>query len=262
MNTVAAVAVTFALSACSATPDAGQEAVLVSKPWFFGHGGVDDEPVKAGRAFIAPSTQAIYVDVKPAEWDVKFSDLMSKDGVPLHFDATIVLQVTDSVGLIKNFGDNWYGNNIDSVFRNRVRQAVRKYGMNEVAIDTSAVEAIDNEVTAAMQTYIAQAKIPVRLIRLTVGKANPPDSVKDQRVKTAQEEQRRKTEDMTRQAEDARKAAEASRAAADNAYRGEMGLSPQQFVELERIHMMKDACSKETCTFIIGNASPVVTAKN
>jgi len=27
------------------TPDAGHEVVLVGKPWFFGHGGADKDPV-------------------------------------------------------------------------------------------------------------------------------------------------------------------------------------------------------------------------
>ena len=31
-----------------ASPDPGQEAVLVRKPWLFGHGGVEGTPVKTG----------------------------------------------------------------------------------------------------------------------------------------------------------------------------------------------------------------------
>lgn len=249
-----------ALSACSsASPDAGQEAVLIKKPMFFGHGGIADTPVKSGRSFIALTTDAIYVNMQPQEWSVPFEDLMTKDGVPMHFDASMVVQVTDSVKLIRNFGPKWFENNIDSVLRNRVRQAVRKHGMNEVAIDTVAIDSIDAEVSAAMRDYIAKSGLPVRLIRLTVGKANPPDSIKDQRVATAREEQRQKTEAMTQEAEVARKAAEQARAEADNAYRTSMNLSPEQFVDLQRINMQRDVCLKGGCTFIAGSAAPIIS---
>jgi len=253
-----------ALSGCGyVSPDAGQEAVLIQKPWFFGHGGVDDEPVKTGAAVVALSTSRVYVDMKPTEWSVPFNDLMTKDGVPMHFDATAVLQITDSVGMVKRFGERWFENNVDSVLRSLVRQSVRKHGMNEVAIDTSAIDAIDSEVTTGLKAYIERAGIPVRLIRFTVGKANPPDAIKDQRVRTAGEEQRQKTEAMTQAAEVARKQAEIARAEADNAYRQQMSLSPEQFVELERIKMMRDACAgdKGGCTFIVGNGTALVNRK-
>ena len=38
-------------SCTSVTPDAGQEAVLVHKPWFFGTGGVDNTPVETGLEY-------------------------------------------------------------------------------------------------------------------------------------------------------------------------------------------------------------------
>jgi hypothetical protein len=33
--------------------------------------------------------------------------------VPIGFHAVIVLQVVDSLALIKNFGPNWYQNNVE-----------------------------------------------------------------------------------------------------------------------------------------------------
>jgi hypothetical protein len=35
-----------------------------------------------------------------------------------------------------------------------------------------------------MTDYIAQAKLPLKLIDVTVGRANPPDSIKSQRIET------------------------------------------------------------------------------
>lgn len=48
------------LGACSSyAPDAGHEVVLVEKPLFFGHGGIDNDPVRTGRTFAALTTDGI-----------------------------------------------------------------------------------------------------------------------------------------------------------------------------------------------------------
>lgn len=260
-NIIIAVAA-LAVSACHyVSPDAGQEAVLIQKPYLFGHGGVVDTPVKTGAELVALSTSAVYVDVKPVQYTVEFDDLMSKDGIPLDFNSAIRLQVTDTVDLIKRYGPDWYKTNVDNAYRELVRQAVRKYGMNEVAIDTNAIDQIDNQVTQGMQRYLKSASLPVRLVSLTVGKANPPELIKNQRIRTAEEQQRQITEAQTKLAEDARKEAETARAIADNAYRQQMSLSPEQFVDLQRIGMQRDVCMKGGCTFINGNATPVLSSR-
>lgn len=253
------VSLVFLLSACHrVAPDAGHEAVLIKKPWFFGHGGVSSAPVLSGATWVAVSTDAVIVSKQPQQFAVHFEDLMSSDGVPLDFDAVIRLQITDSVKLIKDFGPHWYQNNILAEFQNRVRQAVRKHGMNETAISTKAIEEIDDEITASMQKYLDSISFPAKLIQVTVGKANPPDSVKHQRIQTASEQQRQETEKQKKLAEDQRKQAEISRASADNAYREAMQLSPEQFLRLETINMQKSVCQKGNCTFVVGSVAPIL----
>ena len=44
--------------------------------------------------------------------------------MPLDFHAIINLQVTDAVTIVKNFGPNWYKNNVEQEFAQQVRQAV------------------------------------------------------------------------------------------------------------------------------------------
>lgn len=258
------VASVIMVSGCSrANAGAGHEIVLIEKPMIFGHGGVDDRPVKAGSEFIALTTDEVDVDMQPQQHQLHFDDIMSSDGVPLDFDAIIRLQVTDSVSLIKNFGPKWYENNVEKEFSNRVRQAVRKHGMNETAINTVAIDAIDTEVSAAMNAYIDSAKLPMKLIQITVGKANPPDSVKNQRIETAAQEQRALTEQKKKLAEDQRKMAEQSRAEADNAFRNAMQMSPEQYLRLETIKMQRDVCAGGHCTFVLtdGKVTPIVNTK-
>jgi regulator of protease activity HflC (stomatin/prohibitin superfamily) len=242
------------LAGCSVySPDAGHEVVLVEKPWLFGHGGVDPESVKTGRTFAAFTTDGVDVWMQPQKFETEMGDTMTSDGVPITFHAIIILQVVDSVSLIKNFGSEWYKNNLEEQFKTMVRQAVRKHGMNETAISTTALDAIDSEIRDELMVFLRDKALPVKLITMTVGKANPPDAIKHQRIETAAQEQRVNTEKQRKLAEDVRLQAEQSRANADNAYRESMHLSP------ENIEMQTEVCGergKATCTFLNG-VSPV-----
>ena len=241
------------LASCRAVvPGPGQEAVLTRYPFVFGSGGVVDSPATTGRNWVWFTTEPTYVDIRPQQFAMQFEDIMSADGVPLDFNAVVRLQVTNSVRLIEGFGAQWFEQNVAIEFQNRVRQAVRKHGMNETAISTEAIDDIDAEVTEEMENYIRDAQLPLRLVQVTVGRANPPDAVETQRVETATQQQRQLTENERRLAEDSRLAAEQSRALADNAYRNSLGLSPAQFVALQEIEMQREVCAIEAsrCIFV------------
>jgi len=259
----AAVLIVFALAAAMAgcksiAPDAGHEVVLVEKPMFMGHGGIDPEPVRTGRAFVAATTDGIDVNMQPVAFQQDLPDTMTADGVPVSFHAIMNIRVTDSVKLISQFGTNWYANNLDAPFMSLVRQQVRQHGMNEVAISASAIDSIDAEITKGLNSFIIAKKLPVELITLTIGRAIPPDAVKNQRIETATQEQRIQTEQQKKLAEDARALSEQSRAKADNAYRQAMQLSPEQFIQLETVKMMERACGNGNCTFVPPGTSVMV----
>lgn len=260
------------LAACGrAAPDPGEEGVLVYKPWFFGHGGIGGDPVKPGLSFTAWTTNTLYVSTTPQAFDIKYDDIMSADGIPLDFHATLTLQVTDSVSLVRNFNGGgaengtenkaWYTNNIEPVENNYVRDAFKEHDMHSLAIASSGTNAVEAEVKARLAAYISERHIPATIVNFTLGRINPPQPIKTQRIKTAEEQQRQQTELQTKIAEDNRKSAETARAVADDAYRNTMGLSPEQFVELQRINMMQKVCDNKSCTFIVGNASALVNAK-
>jgi len=261
MRIILVFALTALVCGCSRfSPDAGHEIVLVKKPWFIGHGGVDETPVKTGLSFGAITTEGVDVYMQPQKFETELPDTMTADGVPITFHAIMVIQVTDSVSLIKNFGGDWYRNNMEEPFKTMVRQAVRKRGMNETAISTTALDDIDGEIRDSLTAFIQAKALPIRLVTMTVGKANPPDSVKHQRIETATQEQRIQTEKQKKLAEDQRLQAEQSRANADNAYREAMHLSPEQFIQLETIKMQEEVCGsggKANCTFIQNGAAPV-----
>jgi hypothetical protein len=257
------------LAGCTvASPNAGHEVVWVEKPLFFGHGGVDQTPVTAGREYGAMTTDAIDVDMLPQRVDMEFDDMMTSSGVPVSFHVVATFKVTDPVRLVSGFGadrDNsgdwgFWTRNLDQPMQNAVRDSVKKRDMQEMAISQTAADAVGQEVNAAAVKIVQQTGVPIVFTAVNVGRVNPPDAIKNQRIETAAQEQRAITEQQTKLAEDQRKAAEQSRAAADNAYREAMQLSPDQFLQLERIKMQRDVCAHGgTCTFFIGGgASPVL----
>lgn len=259
------------LAGCSiASPDAGHQAVWVEKPLFFGHGGVDQTPVMPGREFGAFTSDAIDVNMLPQRVDMEFDDMMTKSGVPVSFHVVATFTVTDSVKLVSKFGADYndrtgwgfWNRNIDQPLRTAVRDSVKQRDMQEMAISQTAADAVGSEVSAAAIKIVQQTGAPILFSAINVGRVNPPDAIKNQRIETAAQEQRAITEQQTKLAEDQRKAAEQSRAAADNAYREAMQLSPDQFLQLERIKMQRETCGvngKATCTFFIGSGpSPVI----
>jgi regulator of protease activity HflC (stomatin/prohibitin superfamily) len=272
---VLAVASAWLAGCTVAAPNAGHEAVWVEKPLLFGHGGVDQIPVTAGREYGAFTSNAIDVDMLPQRVDMEFDDMMTKSGVPVSFDVVLTFKITDPVKLVSQYGadvqsgkdgtPDWgfFDRNLDQPIRTAVRDSVKKRDMQEMAIDQSAADAVGQEVLAAASDIVAKSGVPIVFTPdgVNVGRVNPPDAIKNQRIETAAQEQRAITEQQTKLAEDQRKAAEESRAAADNAYREAMGLSPDQFLQLERIKMQRDVCAggKGNCTFFIGNGpSPVL----
>src|SRR5215210_1104589 len=260
-----------ALSACSTVqPDAGHEAVLVRKPLVFGSGGVDTTPVKTGLKYVAFTTKGVDVNMQPRRIDSEFNDLMTLDGVPIDFHAVITMQVTDSVKLVRDFGADldatgipgFWMRNLDQPFRTAVRDSVKAHGMNEMAIQATAAEQVDTAVTEHLLRIVKETGVPVRILDVSLGRANPPDAILHQRVETAAQEQRINTEKQKKLAEDQRKMAEESRAAADQAYNQKMGLNTEQYVALQAIQMQRDVCSKGTCTFIYGaNATPLLNLR-
>jgi hypothetical protein len=267
---MAIIGVIFAscLMGCSAaSPDAGHEAVWVMKPMLFGHGGIDPNPVKTGRSYGAITSSAVDVSMLPQRVDVEFDDMMTKSGVPVSFHVVATFRVVDSVKLVSSFGADrddkgewgFWNRNVDQPLRTAVRDSVKQRDMQEMAISQTAADDVGREVTVAANQIVQQAGIPITFTAMNVGHVNPPDAIKNQRIATAEQEQRAITEQQTKLAEDQRKAAELSRAAADNAYREAMQLSPDQFLQLERIKMQRDVCGRgNNCTFFIGgNVTPV-----
>lgn len=241
-------------SGCSVVSvDAGEQAVLIDKPYIFGSGGVRDEPFDTGRSFTWFSTSFELVDIKPTLKDEPFDDLMSADTVPVDFKTSLQVQVTNSVALVKNYGKSWYENNIQRQYQAMVRDEARKYTMNELLTGQDTSAKMEVSVRRQLDEMIKSKKLPFKVTDISIGRAVPNKNVLEQIDQTAAQQQRSKTMMEATKAEEERKKAEKARAEADNAYRNEMNLSPDQFLQLESIKKYSEACVKAgNCSLIFG----------
>jgi hypothetical protein len=237
-----ALCLLLALSGCLPSIDAGHEGVLVIKPVFFGHGGVDPVPITTGRVLVAPTTEVIDVDIRPIQYSEHF-DIISSENAPVSFDAFMIANVVEgrSPELISRFGPSWYANNIKEAFRTIVREEVQKYALFELttkpATRAKLQDAIDQEVRIRI---IEKQNIPIRLNRVVVGGILPPKGVLDQTSQTIIQEQRRITMVEFQKAEESREKAERQRGIADRAYRESLGLTAPEFVDLRRVEVQKE----------------------
>ena len=239
--------VAFISSCTSVTPDAGQEAVLIHKPWFVGSGGVDMTPVETGLKYTWLSTDYVIVGMLPTKYDEKLDDVTSNDNTLLDFNTQIQLQVQDNKSpiLIKNYGQDWYINVIQEVYRNTMRNYISKFGPFDLMSNREVLDSINIAVKNDIETHIAElsksgGEMPIMVVNVLVGRAIPNDMQKEEMNRTAAATQAKRTEESRKEMLEAKEAAERQRAIADKAYQQELGLSTDQFIQLRAWEIIKD----------------------
>lgn len=241
-------AMVLGISSCtSVTPDAGQEAVKIHKPWIFGTGGVDMTPVETGLEYTWLSTDYVIVGMLPTKYDEKLDDVTSNDNTLLDFNTQIQLQVQNDKSpiLIKNYGENWYANVIQEVYRNTVRNYISKYGPFDLMSNREVLDSINIMVKQDMEAHIANlstmsGELPINVVNVLVGRAIPNEMQKEEMNRTAAATQAKRTEESRRDMLIAKEAAERQRAIADKAYQNELGLTTDQFIQLRAWEIIKD----------------------
>lgn len=227
-------------SCTTVSPNYGQEGVKIHKPWFFGQGGVDMEPVETGLQYTWISTDYVIVTMVPVKHDEPLDDVTSNDNTLLDFNTQIQIQVEDNKSpiLIKNYGTNFYENVIQEQYRNTVRSYISKYGPFDLMSNREVLDSINIAVKKDMIAYIDElsvrsGELPIIVQNVLVGRAIPNAMQKEEMNRTAAATQAKLTEESRREMLIAKEAAERQRAIADKAYQRELGLSTDQFIQLK-----------------------------
>lgn len=250
--------------------DADEEGVMVMKPWFFGHGGVDNIPISTGNTWTAWTTEVVRFKITPVQYDEKFSDIMSSDNTPVDLTAHVLIQIEkgNTPILLKNFGENWYKNDIQKDLCNEVRNEISKYPMMELTCKRSIYDNASKQIEDILKAKVKNEKIPITIMKVIIDKASPNNEVVEEYNKTAAQIQAKQTQIAAAQMQEYRKTAEMKRAEADDAYRIKMGLTPDQYIKLRSVEIEKEKVdmirnkSNVSITMLMGNDyTPIYNVK-
>lgn len=249
-------------SCTSVTPNPGEVAVLVDKPWIFGEGGVRSEVWGTGRQYTWPSTSYVIYETAPSTYEEHFENVVTKDNNPINFSSYIKIAVLgDSAWYLHSkFLKEWYKNNISPKFRTMVRDNASPYEMFQLTSQREILVKIEQKLKDDMIAYCKTIKIPVSVLEVNVGSVQPQPEVLKEIAETAAKVQNQKTQIAEGKAQDERKVAEEKRAIADMAYKNKMGLSNDQFIQLEYTKILDKAAGGGS-TFVIGQVPGLTLTK-
>ena len=242
-------------------PDADEEAVLIYKPWLFGHGGIDMTPVESGLTWCVFTTDAVTFKIVPVKHQVDMNDLFSDDNTPLDFHTVIITQIQKgkSPVLLQNYGENWFDTNIYNYYCNLVRDHISQHSPFDLMSNRAILNEIDEKVLKQMQDYVTELskdkEFPVIIRQVTIGKATPNEEQLAEMNKTARAVQAKQTQEREAEVQLAREKAERQRAIADKAYMDEMHLSASDFISLKWIETIANKEGANIDVLVGGNTN-------
>ena len=246
--------------------DAGEEGVMIYKPWIFGHGGVDPNPIITGAIWTVWSTQVARYNIKPKKRRETFVDLTASDNVAIDFDVylTLKIQKGKSPVIHELSGKYWYSNKIKDTFRAYVRNEARTRTSIELRTNEGVITQAQDIIKKLISDYIISIAIPIDVIKVNIGKVVPPREVLAEAAQTAAQKQRKQTQEQRMLAETAREAAETASAKADKAYASEFNMTTDQFLRNKKLDIMSRAVDKGNVSLIMNasNAQPMINLKN
>ncbi len=245
-------------------PDPGVESVLVYKPYIFGHGGVDDTPVSTGSTWCVITTEHKEFPITPITITEDFTNMIPSDNTPVSFSVYLKCQIRkgETPILYKNFGADWYQNNLQASFRTMVRDKASAFKMFELASKREISSQLEKDIYNDISEYTKKINLPVNIMQVSIGAVTPPEQVLTETKNTAAQNQSILTQKARADAELSRKQAEINKAIADMAYQKEMNMTIAEYlhlrqleIEKEKVELIKD--NKDVTIIFGGNSLPV-----
>ena len=258
-----AIMAMFSLTSCMGctTVDADEETVLIDKPWFFGHGGVQEKAVETGLEWIWWSTDTETFKIIPIKHQVDMNDLFSDDNTPLDFHTIIITQIEKGKTpiLLQNYGVDWFNTNIYNEYCNLVRDHISQHSPFDLMSNRAILNEIDTKVLKQMQEFVAklskEKEFPIIIRQVTIGKATPNDKQLEEMNNTAKAVQAKQTQEREAEVQLAREKAERQRAKADKAYMEEMHSSTSDFISLKWIETIAAKDGANIDVLVGGNST-------
>ena len=263
------IAAAFFSSCSLCAVDGGEEGVFIKQPLFFGDGGVQEQALTQGSEWKVFSTNFVIYSTVNTRYSVSFDDIATDETTPLDITAHIFLKIKEGKSPIlhKNYGPNWYENNIKDVFSKHIRNFVSMHDMRTLISERDCYETIEKQLKDDMNDHIIELsktkELPIEVVNIVIDKAKPNKDVLDELNNTAIYMQQKQTELMKQAMQVERKKTEHLRALADKEYQNTMGFTPSQFISLralelenQKIEMIKNK-QNVNVDVMLGNSTPM-----
>ena len=261
---VLSVLTTLSLTSCyRVTPNAGEESVLIEQPVFFGHGGVQKEPISTGSEWVVASTHHKEFPIVPQTITEEFKDMIPSDNTPVSFNVYLKVQIRkgETPKLQEAFGTDWYGNSLQATFRTMVRDKASAFKMFDLASKRDISSQLEKDIYKDITEYTKKLNIPVDILQVSIGAITPPEQVLTETKLTAAQNQSKLTQYARADAETSRKQAEINKAIADNAYKNQMGMSTMEYLHLRQLEIEKEKVElikeNKNISIIFGGNTPI-----
>lgn len=188
-------------------PDAGQESVLVYKPFLIGHGGVEEESVKTGATWCWATTDHYEFPVIPITITEDFQNMIPSDNTPVSFSVYLKVQIKKGTTpiLYEDFGIEWYQNSLKATFRTMVRDKASAFKMFDLASKRDISSKLEKDIFKDIVAYANTLNLPVDILQVSIGAITPPEQVLTETKNTAAQNQSILTQGARASAETAKK---------------------------------------------------------
>jgi len=173
---IMSLVLTFSMTSCyRVQPDAGQESVLIYKPFLFGHGGVDKNPVSAGATWCVFTTDHKEFLITPLTITEDFVNMIPSDNTPVSFSAYLKLQILKgrTPELYENFSEKWYEHSLQASFRTMVRDKACAFKMFDLASKREISAQLERDIFKDISEYAKKLNIPVEILQVSIGAITP-----------------------------------------------------------------------------------------
>jgi regulator of protease activity HflC (stomatin/prohibitin superfamily) len=190
--------------------------------------------------------------------------MIPSDNTPVSFSVYLKCQIRkgETPVLYKNFGADWYENNLQASFRTMVRDKASAFKMFELASKREISSQLEKDIFNDIAEYTKKIDLPVTIMQVSIGAVTPPEQVLTETKNTAAQNQSILTQKARADAELSRKQAEINKAIADMAYQKEMKMTIAEYlhlrqleIEKEKVELIKD--NKDVTIIFGGNSLPV-----
>lgn len=269
------------------TVEKGELGIYNYKPMFYGKSGIADTVVVGPqRVWAWPTTTIEKPKFTPVSLVIHAEDFMSRDRVPLDFDISVTIHLAETKKapkMYREFGGDALqtfnllvlqtdakgkpAGELMSFLRDQIRHHDSSVFINAQSADGKASDEardVEKNTIDYVNKFLADNGAEmVKVVNIALGRANPPALVLNEIVKTVAQAQEQKTQRAREAAAKVRKDAEHATAVADQAYINQIGLTPEQWIQLQTLRTIEKVCSGDknsahgNCMFVNGTGMSV-----